>query len=259
NPQYGLSTGEAALITAIKRQISLRPIREDHPHFDGGNPASAPISLDTTNKLVLGTAAAPQITIPIWEITGPSDVDNDNDGVRDSVWVDLGDPIQETEDGRRYKTLYAILCVDLDSRLNVNAHGLADDLVPSVLDTTKANYFDLTKASGWAGNLAHDLTNVTANTVYSTLQAPRGLGYGPSEISLRPLFPAPLGPSPSYNSIYPPAFPFRPNQDESIGPIDSYATLLFGRLKQNGEVINGRYGNDFNLSAGTKSKKNPSA
>ncbi len=79
--------------------------------------------------------------MPTWEIVGPWDVDNDNDGVPDSVWVDLGDPIQQTEDGTRYKTLYAILCIDLDSRLNVNAHGLADDIVPPLLDTTKKTVF----------------------------------------------------------------------------------------------------------------------
>ncbi len=127
------------------------------------------------------------IAVPYWETFGPWDVDNDNDGVPDSVWVDLGDPIQQTEDGTRYKTLYAILCIDLDSRLNVNAHGLADDIVPPLLDTTKANYFDPTHSGTWVGNLAHNTT--VASTWYSTLQLPRGLGYGPAEISLRPVFP----------------------------------------------------------------------
>ena len=79
------------------------------------------------------------IAIPTLEIVGPWDVDNDNDGVRDSIWVDLGDPIQETEDGRRYKPLYAILCVDLDSRLNVNAHGSVADLNPPHYRSTALN------------------------------------------------------------------------------------------------------------------------
>ena len=53
------------------------------------------------------------ITIPYWEAVGPWDVDNDNDGVPDSVWVDIGDPVQEADDGTRYKPLYAYLIVDL--------------------------------------------------------------------------------------------------------------------------------------------------
>jgi hypothetical protein len=264
NTSTGVSAVNAALISAIKRQMLLRPTREDNPHFDGGNPLSAqqaptgtltrPLK-DASGQAVLDPVTnkpLSSIAFPIWETAGPWDVDNDNDGVRDSVWVDLGDPIQETEDGRRYKPLYAFLCVDLDSRLNVNAHGLADDLVPPLLDTTKANFFDPTHnvdPAKWPGNLAH---NPASGGSFSTLQLPRGLGYGPAEISLRPLFPAPL--NTSFNPIYPTAFPFRPNQDENVGPVDSYAALLFGRLNLNGKVINGRYGNDFNLSAVIKAK-----
>ena len=48
---------------------------------------------------------------------------NDGDGKPDSVWVDLGMPVRFTSDGRAYKPLFAILCLDLDSRLNINAHG----------------------------------------------------------------------------------------------------------------------------------------
>ena len=51
------------------------------------------------------------------------DVDNDGDGVPDSVWVDLGLPVRYTTDGRAYKPLFAILCLDMDGRLNLNAHG----------------------------------------------------------------------------------------------------------------------------------------
>ena len=50
-------------------------------------------------------------------------MDNDGDGVPDSVWVDLGMPVRSTTDGRLYKPLFAILCVDLDGRMNLNAHG----------------------------------------------------------------------------------------------------------------------------------------
>ena len=54
---------------------------------------------------------------PIW------DVDNDNDGVPDSIWIDPGLPVVTRPDGRRYKRLVAILIKDLDGRINLNAHG----------------------------------------------------------------------------------------------------------------------------------------
>ena len=47
-PTSPLTPQQAALITAIKRKISLRPMREDHPHFDGGNPLSVPGNFPTT-------------------------------------------------------------------------------------------------------------------------------------------------------------------------------------------------------------------
>ncbi len=246
NPSPWLPAGAqgqqiAALIAAIKRQAILRPSHDDNPHFDGSNPPSAPdMSNFTTN---LSSPKKTDIAYPCWETVGPWDVDNDNDGVRDSNWVDIGDPIQETEDGRRYKTLYAFLCIDLDSRLNVNAHGMVDDLVPPLLDTTKANFFDPT--AGSPGNLAHDPTQPSAT--YSTLQLARGLGYGPADISLRPVFPAPLDPGPSFTPKY-------GNRSETGGPVDGYAAVLTGRLSADGKEINGRYGFDTNINPNAKTQ-----
>ncbi len=88
------------------------------------------------------------------------------------------------------------------------------------------------------GNLAHDSSK--ANTFpYSTLNLSRGIGYGPAEISLRPLFPAPI-----INPDNQPAA----NRDENAGPIDSYATLLFGRNKLDGSTVSGKYGFAPNLN-----------
>ncbi len=56
-------------------------------------------------------------------IHGPWDVDNDSDGEPDSIWVDLGAPVQTSETGKSYKALFAILCLDMDGRFNVNVHG----------------------------------------------------------------------------------------------------------------------------------------
>ena len=115
----------------FKRLISLRPVE---PDFDGSNPDYNAVS-------------------------GPWDVDNDGDGIRDSVWVDLGFPVQTARDGRGYKPLFAVLCVDLDGRLNVNAHGNPTDSYP------------------------HRPGHV-AVAVGTTAGFPKGRGYGPPEIRL---------------------------------------------------------------------------
>ncbi len=144
------------------RRIVLRPLRALHPNFDGSNPDFHPV-------------------------TGPWDVDNDGDGVPDSVWVDLGMPVRAAPDGRLYKPLFAILCVDLDGRLNLNAHG---------------NFFQTQQEYYMPGEVAHlPLTNAqragefcyafTGETALRQVQLPRGLGTGPAEINLQPLFQYP--------------------------------------------------------------------
>ena len=130
------------------------------------------------------------IAIPFWEAVGPWDVDNDNDGVPDSVWVDLGDPVQQAEDGTLYKPLYAFLIVDLDSRLNVNAHGLVGRSASPLLDPT------IDPATGVGpGNLVADSSRAASKP--PNYFSP-GLGYGPAEISLRPLASRQIFPATSF-------------------------------------------------------------
>ncbi|HZZ28320.1 MAG TPA: hypothetical protein VFE46_10000 [Pirellulales bacterium] len=119
------------------RQYMLRPNSIDHPNFTGSNP-----TFDAVN--------------------GPWDVDNDGDGVADSVWLDLGDPVLTTFDGRLYKRLYAILCVDLDGRLNLNAAGTSEQT---------------------AGTHTQQITGPYAGGS-GTVTLPRGEGNGPADIDL---------------------------------------------------------------------------
>ena len=85
---------------ALARKVVLRPLAFDHPNF-------------------------PELENAV---NGPWDVDNDGDGVPDSIWVDLGYPVMKDASGRQFKPMFAILCQDLDGRLNVNAHGSRFDV-----------------------------------------------------------------------------------------------------------------------------------
>jgi hypothetical protein len=64
---------------------------------------------------------------PFNPIEGPWDVDNDGDGVPDSIWVDIGLPVETLPDGRIYKPLAAIMVLDMDGKLNLNFHGQLND------------------------------------------------------------------------------------------------------------------------------------
>ena len=51
------------------------------------------------------------------------DSDNDGDGIKEGIWMDLQYPIQETTDGRFYATLHSFTIYDLDALIDLNSHG----------------------------------------------------------------------------------------------------------------------------------------
>ncbi|HIN54373.1 MAG TPA: hypothetical protein EYM79_08675, partial [Planctomycetes bacterium] len=184
------------------RHILLRPMPWDHPNFTGGNsrmslpailvdrfPGDAGVD-DDGNGITDYTDANGDGIMQVTEMdfeelffpgsldnfaalipamgNFPWDIDNDGDGRPDSVWVDMGFPVQTDSSGRQYKPLFAILCADMDGRLNLNAHG----------------------------NQMHYLANMTNSAVplaggVTSTGFPRGSGFGPAEINLAGLFTSP--------------------------------------------------------------------
>jgi hypothetical protein len=51
------------------------------------------------------------------------DVDNDGDGIREGIWLDIDFPVQETSDGLLYVPLVSFTVIDADGLINLNAHG----------------------------------------------------------------------------------------------------------------------------------------
>ncbi len=132
--------------------------RERLVALNGGNSVPPPAS-----------ARVPSHLFSAFAVSNPLNplnlVDTDNDGEPDAIWMDIGFPIQ-SEQGVLYKPLVAYKIVDLDGRFNLNAHGTLADAHPDFgIDSS------LTLLNGEAGAML-----------------PRGLGWGPAEISLRPLF-----------------------------------------------------------------------
>lgn len=244
-PQHGLTDADAAVLVGVKRKFLLRPLREDHPDFDGSNPLSRYATNAIRNALDSGQLvnAGGEITFPHWEAVGPWDVDNDGDGVPDSVWIDIGLPVQQTEDGRWYKPLVAMLVEDLDGRLNLNAHGGEEHLAES--------FFDASNVNGAPRNLAQDYA--TGAPLGSSDQLSEGAGWGVAETSLRPVLSPtlPLDNGLNFLNNGPGAF-------QGDAQYDDYARLLQGRpdptlatpartvtAALGGSVEFGRYGSGF--------------
>lgn len=62
-----------------------------------------------------------------WKFNSGYDVDNDGDGYKESVWIDLGFPVQTDPNGKKYKPLFAFMVVGLNGRLPLNTAGNLHD------------------------------------------------------------------------------------------------------------------------------------
>lgn len=181
--------GKARML-ALKHQFLLRPLLEDHPGFAINNPMLAPLpsgaaypnngnGLNSTNFIRdswevsgvgIGGVGITTTQPPLW------DVDNDGDGIADSIWVDIGLPVQQTPEGRLYKPLAAILCVDMDSRLNLNAHGNTNQF--PLYNPPTLLYAPFATAAGAA------LPLPGVNMRMPVFSGAGGQGYGPAEVPL---------------------------------------------------------------------------
>lgn len=179
----------------------LRPLRGTPDNADNPNSAG------TIHRGFTGSN--PGRFNPLWDGTYANssggtykwDVDNDGDGEPDSVWVDLGMQVRSTADGRLYKPLYAILCTDLDGRINLNAHGGPAQLNAGYYTTTDSR-------TAWAANRGNSglsaatLPQFASGEIYNNAKFPqpanftgiqtlalwRGLGCGPAEVNPYALF-----------------------------------------------------------------------
>ncbi|MBN2295881.1 MAG: hypothetical protein JXM70_25850 [Pirellulales bacterium] len=158
------------IIANYKRRIIFRPIIDDHPDFTGSN------SDPNVMGMYINAAGA---VVPTYNW----DVDNDGDGIADSIWVDAGLPVRTMRDGRQYKPLVAILCTDMDGRLNLNAHGCLAQAAyqwdAATLSTISTNPPD-TGIYDTAGNPLM----IAAGGTFNLTAFPHGQGIGPAEINL---------------------------------------------------------------------------
>ena len=135
--------------------------------FDGSGANEPYDGYDSLNPLLTrtGTAVATTGTAALNGGTTLT-VDNDADGIADSAFLDVGLPPLLGANGQIVYPQAAILVLDLDGRLNVNAHGSATDA----------------ETIGRYPALNPSLT--LSSTMVPQYQLPRGLASGPADVSL---------------------------------------------------------------------------
>ena len=151
----------------FRRKLVFRPMPWDHPNFTGSNQWFD--GATRTAQQIEDALTNGGVDLNANGIFEPNevawDVDNDGDGIKDSIWIDPDLPIQTTEDGRTFRPLVAIHCVDMDGRLNLNAHGNFAH-IPGILPVPVP-----VPLAGGADSATF----------------PKGQGYGPPEVDLNDL------------------------------------------------------------------------
>ncbi|MDO4585916.1 MAG: hypothetical protein Q4C95_01315 [Planctomycetia bacterium] len=122
------------------RKLTPRPLPMDHWNFDGSNPSMTKYGNNgpqNRNDMDLEVETFAQRAAYNYFIDSNGervdapffpDVDNDNDGVRDGIWVPSGLPIRTDKNGTPYATMYSYTVLDLDGRTNVNTAGNWDQV-----------------------------------------------------------------------------------------------------------------------------------
>lgn len=168
------------------------------------------------------------------------DVDNDQDGIPDSVWVDAGLPVHTEADGTLTKNLAGILCIDLDGKINLNAHGNLAQLdvfrypynpYSSVADVGQTpNPWKPTDVNGIPvaqNTIPGPLTAAGGLFTYSTTDynqrlVPVGQGYGPADVNLVHLFRRSHGDAKALNfyRVFLQGFDGYPTAPSSLPPVN---------------------------------------
>lgn len=164
-----------------------------------------------------------------WLVNGPWDIDNDGDGLPDSVWVDFNLPAITGPDGRLLKPMTAMLVEDLDGKINVNYAGSYNQLYQDRFYTPSTATYGIYADATEYGDVKLALDEFG-----------HGGGVGPAEIDFTHLFAndaeqntlflGPLATTQTTNIVYP-----------SSGPSATLTldNLLFTRY---GNLLNTRYG-----------------
>lgn len=148
------------------------------PEFTGSNPQTV---LNTPiDTMAFPTAYAALGQLATWLINGPWDIDNDGDGIADSLWVDFSLPEQILADGTIIRPLVAPLIEDLDGRINMNRAGSWAQLTSGRFSGSNPTTYS--PAAGPAPD-AEFFSTALSLQVFG-----RGAGVGPAEIDFSHLF-----------------------------------------------------------------------
>lgn len=186
NPSADVTMVEGARLPALLRKVTPRPLRIDHWGWAGG------IDSFTPSHYGMGSdpATITEKTVAELEMLlgNDKDVDNDNNGKKEGIWIPSGLPVRVDENGTPYATMYSFTVLDMDGRVNVNTAGNWDQFADlknysSVTDLNNSNspwftFENLGNGIRWKDDENKDITT----------KVKRGTGLGPAGVDLSVAF-----------------------------------------------------------------------
>ena len=152
------SADGSVMIPSFHRPSAIR-IDPTNGYYDWGGPTNTmPTWNDSASRILRPRAADGHDASAFPDLVPGAngqityDVDNDGDGITDSVWVDLGYPARRNAQGQLYKPLFAFMVIGLNGRIPLNTAGnLAGNAqgIPYTSGTVSYNY------GGGAAHAAH--------------------------------------------------------------------------------------------------------
>ena len=137
------SADGSVIIPSFHRPSAIR-IDPTNGYYDWGGPTNTtPTWADSASRILRPRAADGHDASAFPDLVPGAngqityDVDNDGDGVTDSVWVDLGYPARRNAQGQLYKPLFAFMVIGLNGRIPLNTAG---NLAGSVTQTNGIPY-----------------------------------------------------------------------------------------------------------------------
>ncbi|QDT60246.1 hypothetical protein SV7mr_27660 [Stieleria bergensis] len=95
----------------------------EHPFLTKTLNLAIPDPTDPDFGNAFSTLVADTYNLATWLVNGPWDIDNDGDGLPDSVWVDLDVANTVAPDGTLIRPIYAFLIEDVDGKIDLNHAG----------------------------------------------------------------------------------------------------------------------------------------
>ena len=160
------SADGSVMIPSFHRPSAIR-IDTANGYYDWGGPTNTTPTWNDSASRILRPRAADGNDASAFPDLVPGtngqityDVDNDGDGITDSVWLDLGYPARRNAQGQLYKPLFAFMVIGLNGRIPLNTAGNLAGNAQGITYTSGTTSYTYGGGAAHAAHLGNSVSEV---------------------------------------------------------------------------------------------------